>query len=217
MRAAEEMWHVGVPLVLVALSANALLVALFRRGLPELSRRDWGYGLVVFILAGDAAFGDQRPLFERQWKGTAAALLALTLSIELWRQYSYRRRTGSRTAEASPARLDASAAGAALELQPAGNVVSAETALAAGETMVVAMPHLGPGNDGGTVTRWLKEVGETVKAGEPLLEVSTDKVDIEFPSPAAGMLLEIKVVQNETVLVGATLAVIGVGRIGSER
>jgi 2-oxoglutarate dehydrogenase E2 component (dihydrolipoamide succinyltransferase) len=71
------------------------------------------------------------------------------------------------------------------------------------------MPALGESVTEGTVTRWLKNVGDTVEADEPLLEVSTDKVDTEIPSPAAGTLLEIKVAQDETVAVGAALAVIG--------
>ena len=61
----------------------------------------------------------------------------------------------------------------------------------------------------GTVSRWLKQVGDTVAADEALLEVSTDKVDTEIPSPTAGTLLEIKVKEDETVEVGAVLGVIG--------
>jgi 2-oxoglutarate dehydrogenase E2 component (dihydrolipoamide succinyltransferase) len=71
------------------------------------------------------------------------------------------------------------------------------------------MPALGESVTEGTVTRWLKAVGETVEADEPLLEVSTDKVDTEIPSPASGTLLEIKVPEDETAAVGAELAVIG--------
>jgi 2-oxoglutarate dehydrogenase E2 component (dihydrolipoamide succinyltransferase) len=63
----------------------------------------------------------------------------------------------------------------------------------------------------GTVTRWLKQVGDDVAVDEPLLEVSTDKVDTEIPSPVAGTLLEIKVAEDETVEVGAELAVVGSG------
>src|SRR5947199_112073 len=73
----------------------------------------------------------------------------------------------------------------------------------------VTMPRLGESVTEGTVTRWLKQEGERVDADEPLLEVSTDKVDTEIPSPAAGTLLEIKVGQDETAPVGADLAVIG--------
>jgi 2-oxoglutarate dehydrogenase E2 component (dihydrolipoamide succinyltransferase) len=64
----------------------------------------------------------------------------------------------------------------------------------------------------GTVTRWLKQVGDQVAVDEPLLEVSTDKVDTEIPSPVAGTLLEIKVAEDETVEVGAELALIGSGQ-----
>ena len=61
----------------------------------------------------------------------------------------------------------------------------------------------------GTVSRWLKQVGDTVEADEALLEVSTDKVDTEIPSPTAGTVLEIRVQEDETVQVGSVLAVIG--------
>lgn len=73
----------------------------------------------------------------------------------------------------------------------------------------VTMPALGESVTEGTVTRWLKQVGETVEVDEPLLEVSTDKVDTEIPSPVAGTVLEIKVAEDETAEVGAELAVIG--------
>jgi pyruvate dehydrogenase E2 component (dihydrolipoamide acetyltransferase) len=73
----------------------------------------------------------------------------------------------------------------------------------------VTLPALGESVTEGTVTRWLKQVGETVATDEPLLEISTDKVDTEIPSPAAGVLLEIKVAEDETVEVGTELAVIG--------
>ncbi|MFD6960830.1 biotin/lipoyl-containing protein, partial [Streptomyces venezuelae] len=73
----------------------------------------------------------------------------------------------------------------------------------------VTLPALGESVTEGTVTRWLKEVGEEVAADEPLLEVSTDKVDTEIPSPVAGVLLEIVVGEDETAEVGAKLAVIG--------
>jgi pyruvate dehydrogenase E2 component (dihydrolipoamide acetyltransferase) len=73
----------------------------------------------------------------------------------------------------------------------------------------VSLPALGESVTEGTVTRWLKQVGDTVAVDEPLLEVSTDKVDTEIPSPVAGTLLEIKAAEDETVEVGAELAVIG--------
>jgi pyruvate dehydrogenase E2 component (dihydrolipoamide acetyltransferase) len=73
----------------------------------------------------------------------------------------------------------------------------------------VTMPALGESVTEGTVTRWLKQEGEQVEVDEPLLEVSTDKVDTEIPSPAAGVLSKILVAEDETVEVGAELAVIG--------
>src|SRR3954454_8204892 len=73
----------------------------------------------------------------------------------------------------------------------------------------VKMPQLGESVTEGTVTRWLKAEGEHVDADEPLLEVSTDKVDTEVPSPASGTLLSIKVQEDETVDIGVELALIG--------
>jgi pyruvate dehydrogenase E2 component (dihydrolipoamide acetyltransferase) len=75
----------------------------------------------------------------------------------------------------------------------------------------VTMPALGESVTEGTVTRWLKNVGDQVAVDEPLLEVSTDKVDTEIPSPVAGTLQEILVAEDDTVPVGADLAVIGDG------
>lgn len=73
----------------------------------------------------------------------------------------------------------------------------------------VQMPALGESVTEGTVTRWLKNVGDTVEVDEPLLEVSTDKVDTEIPSPVAGTLLEILVGEDETAEVGTPLARVG--------
>ncbi len=78
-------------------------------------------------------------------------------------------------------------------------------------TQDVTLPALGESVTEGTVTRWLKQVGETVEVDEPLLEVSTDKVDTEVPSPVAGTVEEILVGEDETVEVGAVLARIGDG------
>src|SRR5258705_13160434 len=78
----------------------------------------------------------------------------------------------------------------------------------------VTMPRLGESVTEGTVTRWLKQEGDHVEADEPLLEVSTDKVDTEIPSPAAGVLTRIVVQEDETAEVGAELAVIGDGSDG---
>ena len=79
----------------------------------------------------------------------------------------------------------------------------------------VTMPALGESVTEGTVTRWLKEVGDSVEVDEPLLEVSTDKVDTEIPSPVAGTLLEIRVPEDEDAEVGSVLAVIGSGEAAS--
>src|SRR6201999_1498902 len=79
----------------------------------------------------------------------------------------------------------------------------------------VKMPQLGESVSEGTVTRWLKAEGEQVNADEPLLEVSTDKVDTEIPSPASGVLTSIKVAEDETVDVGVELAIIDEGGTAS--
>ncbi|WIM98017.1 2-oxoglutarate dehydrogenase, E2 component, dihydrolipoamide succinyltransferase [Actinoplanes oblitus] len=86
---------------------------------------------------------------------------------------------------------------------------TAAPAAEAGEGTEVKMPALGESVTEGTVTRWLKQVGETVELDEPLLEVSTDKVDTEIPSPVAGTLLEIRVPEDETAEVGGVLAIVG--------
>jgi 2-oxoglutarate dehydrogenase E2 component (dihydrolipoamide succinyltransferase) len=75
----------------------------------------------------------------------------------------------------------------------------------------VVLPALGESVTEGTVTRWLKKVGETVAIDEPLVEVSTDKVDTEIPSPVAGVIEQILVQEDETVQVGAVLVIIGDG------
>src|SRR6185369_385494 len=79
----------------------------------------------------------------------------------------------------------------------------------------VTMPRLGESVTEGTVTRWLKKEGERVEADEPLLEVSTDKVDTEIPAPASGTLSAIRVGEDETVEVGVELAVIDEGGSGA--
>ena len=77
----------------------------------------------------------------------------------------------------------------------------------------VQLPALGESVTEGTITRWLKNVGDTVAIDEPLVEVSTDKVDTEIPSPVAGVLQEIRAQEDETVEVGAVLAIIGEGAV----
>lgn len=110
-------------------------------------------------------------------------------------------------APAAPAQEEAPAA-PAQEEAPQQQAAPAQSGGSA-EGTEVTLPALGESVTEGTVTRWLKEVGEEVAADEPLLEVSTDKVDTEIPSPVAGVLLEIVVGEDETAEVGAKLAVIG--------
>ena len=94
-----------------------------------------------------------------------------------------------------------------VELARVSSIISARSTATAG--VVVTMPALGESVTEGTVTRWLKGVGETINVDEPLLEVSTDKVDTEIPSPATGTILAIDVPVDSTVAVGARLALIG--------
>jgi 2-oxoglutarate dehydrogenase E2 component (dihydrolipoamide succinyltransferase) len=110
----------------------------------------------------------------------------------------------------APAPEPAAAAPSTEQAAPAP-APTAEAAAGAGsaEGTDVVLPALGESVTEGTVTRWLKEVGDSVEADEPLLEVSTDKVDTEIPAPTSGVLLEIVVGEDETAEVGAKLAVIG--------
>ncbi|HCG14600.1 MAG TPA: 2-oxoglutarate dehydrogenase, E2 component, dihydrolipoamide succinyltransferase, partial [Micrococcus luteus] len=91
---------------------------------------------------------------------------------------------------------------------------SNEAPSAGGDASEVTLPALGESVTEGTVTRWLKSVGDEVEVDEPLLEVSTDKVDTEIPSPVAGTLLEIRAEEDDTVEVGAVLALVGSGSAG---
>src|SRR5512132_1185504 len=81
--------------------------------------------------------------------------------------------------------------------------------MATTEAIDVVMPQMGVSVSEGTITKWLKQQGEQVEADEPLLEISTDKVDTEVPSPGSGVLSEILVQEGQTVDVGTKLAVIG--------
>jgi 2-oxoglutarate dehydrogenase E2 component (dihydrolipoamide succinyltransferase) len=106
-------------------------------------------------------------------------------------------------AEASPAATQGNPA--------AADSVAAPTASDAGGGTDVLMPQMGESITEGTITKWLKKVGDTVQRDEPIFEISTDKVDAEIPSPAAGTLTEIKVAEGQTVTVNAVVAVIGGG------
>lgn len=120
-------------------------------------------------------------------------------------------------AEEAPAESPSAAEAPAPEAEtpaPAAEAAApapAAGAAPAGEGHEVTLPALGESVTEGTVTRWLKSIGDSVEVDEPLLEVSTDKVDTEIPSPVAGTLQEIRVAEDETAEVGSVLAVIGSG------
>jgi 2-oxoglutarate dehydrogenase E2 component (dihydrolipoamide succinyltransferase) len=100
------------------------------------------------------------------------------------------------TTMANPAEADSAAAGTIIE---------------AGGGTEVLMPQMGESITEGTITKWLKKVGDSVQRDEPIFEISTDKVDAEIPSPAAGTLTEIKVPEGSTVTINTVVAVIGGG------
>jgi pyruvate dehydrogenase E2 component (dihydrolipoamide acetyltransferase) len=84
---------------------------------------------------------------------------------------------------------------------------------ASGSTVNVLLPQLGESVTEGTITRWLKNVGDKVSIDEAIVEISTDKVDTEIPSPSAGVISEIRVAQDQVALVGAILAVISTAQV----
>ncbi len=113
------------------------------------------------------------------------------------------------TSAATPPPAAPVVAAAPVTPPPAPVVAAAPVAAATSAGTIVTMPALGESVTEGTVTRWLKNVGDQVAVDEALLEVSTDKVDTEIPSPASGTLVSIDVAVDSTVPVGARLAVIG--------
>ena len=108
----------------------------------------------------------------------------------------------------APAQESAPTPAPAPEAQPTPAASAPAPASAPVSGTEVVMPALGESVTEGTVTTWLKSVGDAVEADEPLVEVSTDKVDSEVPAPASGFLAEIRVPEDETVEVGTVLAVI---------
>jgi 2-oxoglutarate dehydrogenase E2 component (dihydrolipoamide succinyltransferase) len=115
-------------------------------------------------------------------------------------------------AQAAPEPQPQAAAPPAPEPQPQAPAAPAASApSASGDSQPVLMPELGESVTEGTVTRWLKKVGDAVDVDEPLVEVSTDKVDTEIPSPVAGTLISITAEEDVTVSVGGELARIGTG------
>ena len=116
---------------------------------------------------------------------------------------------GSSAPAAAPAAPAAEAPAASAPAAPEAPAAAAEPAAGSASGQEVTLPALGESVTEGTVTRWLKEVGEQVEVDEPLVEVSTDKVDTEIPSPVAGTLLEIRIPEDEEAEVGQVLAIIG--------
>ena len=116
---------------------------------------------------------------------------------------------GSSAPAAAPAAPAAEAPAASDPAAPEAPAAAAAPAAGSASGQEVTLPALGESVTEGTVTRWLKEVGEQVEVDEPLVEVSTDKVDTEIPSPVAGTLLEIRIPEDEEAEVGQVLAIIG--------
>ncbi|MEP7211681.1 MAG: 2-oxoglutarate dehydrogenase, E2 component, dihydrolipoamide succinyltransferase [Acidobacteriota bacterium] len=134
---------------------------------------------------------------------------------------------GEQPAASAPASAPAPAAAPQPEPAPAAaepvatpveplNAAAAPQAAPSGNAVDIVMPQMGESITEGTVSKWLKSVGDKIEKDEPLLEISTDKVDAEVPSPAAGTLLEITVDEGATVEVGAVLARVGAeGAVGA--
>jgi pyruvate dehydrogenase E2 component (dihydrolipoamide acetyltransferase) len=104
---------------------------------------------------------------------------------------------------------ETAAAPVADTVTPAAVATPAVAEAAAGPGTEVPMPQMGESITEGTITKWLKKVGDSVQRDEPLFEISTDKVDAEIPSPVAGVLTEIKVAEGATVTINTIVAVIG--------
>ncbi len=113
----------------------------------------------------------------------------------------------------SPAKAETAAAPAADSATPAAvdtpAVMQGNAPTTGGPGTEVLMPQMGESITEGTITKWLKKVGDTVQRDEPIFEISTDKVDAEIPSPVAGVLSEIKVPEGSTVTINTVVAVIG--------
>jgi pyruvate dehydrogenase E2 component (dihydrolipoamide acetyltransferase) len=114
---------------------------------------------------------------------------------------------------ASPAKAETAAVPAADSATPAATATPAASQgnapTAGGPSTEVLMPQMGESITEGTITKWLKKVGDTIQRDEPIFEISTDKVDAEIPSPVAGVLSEIKVAEGATVTINTVVAVIG--------
>jgi 2-oxoglutarate dehydrogenase E2 component (dihydrolipoamide succinyltransferase) len=113
--------------------------------------------------------------------------------------------------ETAGAPADDSVTPAAIDSPATDDEPGSAAAAGSGGGTEVPMPQMGESITEGTLTKWLKKVGETVERDEPLFEISTDKVDAEIPSPVAGLLTEIKVQEGSTVAINTIVAVIGGG------
>jgi 2-oxoglutarate dehydrogenase E2 component (dihydrolipoamide succinyltransferase) len=115
----------------------------------------------------------------------------------------------SSSGEPEPAAAEVPAAPAPSEPTPPPPPAAPSSATSSAQQTPVVLPALGESVTEGTVTRWLKQVGEAVAVDEPLVEVSTDKVDTEIPSPVAGVLVAITVAEDQVVEVGAEIGIVG--------
>jgi len=118
---------------------------------------------------------------------------------------------GGGVAPAAAAPKEETVTPAAVATAASDQAVPAPASEAAGPGAEVLMPQMGESITEGTLTKWLKKVGDTVARDEPIFEISTDKVDAEIPSPAAGVLSEIRVQEGQTVTINTVVAVIGGG------
>ena len=119
--------------------------------------------------------------------------------------------SGQKEEDSTPAKASTPKTAAPEKAEPAPAVAAKtpQSQIPNQKSEMVVMPQMGESITEGTVSKWLKQVGDDIEKDEPLLEISTDKVDAEVPSPAAGKLLEIKVNEGETVEVGSVLAIVG--------
>jgi pyruvate dehydrogenase E2 component (dihydrolipoamide acetyltransferase) len=137
-------------------------------------------------------------------EGTTVQINTIVCTIE---------ESGSLSASAPPpAKVETAAAPAADSVTPAAvdtPSATGNTPTTSGPGTEVTMPQMGESITEGTITKWLKKVGDSVQRDEPIFEISTDKVDAEIPSPVAGILSEIKVAEGATVTINTVVAVIG--------
>ncbi len=118
-------------------------------------------------------------------------------------------------APSAPAPADAARKEEAVNTAARDETVPPPAPESSGHGTEVLMPQMGESITEGTLTKWLRKVGDAVARDEPIFEISTDKVDAEIPSPTAGVLAEIRVQEGQTVTVGTVVAVIGGGAVAS--